>query len=111
MNVSTSTSSKAASSSACTSISGLTQRTHRREFSCPIPQCFAEVTPFHCEQAFTYAAWGTSLDKVGAMIEDLRKRGVSGDSAIHRIAERPSMISEYVTSTCSVGSSHVTPRK
>ncbi len=51
------------------------------------------------------------MDKVGAMIEDLRKRGVSGDSAIHRIAERPSMISEYVTSTCSVGSSHVTPRK
>jgi len=87
MNVSTSTSSKAASSSARTSISGLTQRAHRREFSCPIPQYSAEVTPVHCDRGFTYRRRGTSLDKVGTTIEDLRKRGISRDSAIHRIAQ------------------------
>src|SRR5262249_16290996 len=40
---------------------------------------------------------GNSLDKVGTIIENVRQRGVSG--------------AEYVTSTCSAGSSRVTPRQ
>jgi len=45
MNVSTSTASKSASSWASASTSGLTQRAHRREVSCPIPPLLAEDAP------------------------------------------------------------------
>jgi hypothetical protein len=93
MKRSTSTPSKSASSSAAASTSGVTQRAHRREGSCPIPAFVAEAAP------------------LSRQCECIHGAGTSASPRETGSRNRSSMISEYVTSTCSVGSSHVMPRE